>query len=79
MYVCGLLGWAAGTLMCAERHCCVCCMQVKRKIKKAYCPPQVVEGNPIVDYAKHIVFGYYGRMEVAINGVSMFRAAHDWV
>jgi tyrosyl-tRNA synthetase len=42
---------------------------VKRKIKKAYCPPQVVAGNPIVDYAKHIVFGYYGKMEFAINGV----------
>mmetsp|Transcript_32783 Transcript_32783/g.72193 ORF Transcript_32783/g.72193 Transcript_32783/m.72193 type:complete len:388 (+) Transcript_32783:108-1271(+) len=38
---------------------------VKRKIKKAYCPPEVVEKNPIMDYAKNIIFGYYGRMEVA--------------
>ncbi len=43
---------------------------VKRKIKKAYCPPQVVEKNPIMDYAKHIIFGYYGKMTVNIEGVS---------
>ena len=30
---------------------------VRRKIKKAYCPPGVVEGNPCLDWAKHIVFG----------------------
>ena len=29
---------------------------VTRKLKKAYCPPQIVEGNPCLDYAKHIVF-----------------------
>lgn len=37
---------------------------MKRKIKKAYCPPEVVEKNPIMDYAKHIIFGYYGTMTV---------------
>jgi tyrosyl-tRNA synthetase len=42
---------------------------VKRKIKKAYCPPQVVEKNPIMDYAKHIIFGYYGKMTISIEGV----------
>lgn len=30
---------------------------VERKIKKAYCEPQVVEGNPILNYVKHIIFG----------------------
>jgi hypothetical protein len=30
----------------------------------------VVEKNPIIDYAKFIVFGYYGKMNVTINGVS---------
>ena len=29
---------------------------VKRKIKKAYCPEKVVAGNPILDYAKSIIF-----------------------
>ena len=29
---------------------------VKRKIKKAYCPPKIVAENPILDYLKHIIF-----------------------
>lgn len=29
---------------------------VNVKIKKAYCPPGIVENNPILDYLKHIVF-----------------------
>jgi tyrosyl-tRNA synthetase len=33
---------------------------VKRKIKKAYCPEKTVEGNPILDYAKNIVFESFG-------------------
>jgi tyrosyl-tRNA synthetase len=37
---------------------------VKRKIKKAFCPPEVAEKNPIMDYAKNIVLGYYGTMTV---------------
>lgn len=39
------------------------------QIKKAYCPPEVVEKNPIIDYAKHIVIGYYGSITITINGV----------
>lgn len=38
---------------------------VKRKIKKAYCPPGIVEKNPIMDYAKHVIFGYYGLLTVS--------------
>lgn len=41
--------------------------QSQRKIKKAFCPPEVVEGNPVVDYVKHIVFGYYGKLDVAFQ------------
>lgn len=37
---------------------------VKRKIKKAYCPPQVAEKNPILDYARFIVLGFFGKMSV---------------
>jgi tyrosyl-tRNA synthetase len=31
--------------------------EVKTKIKKAFCPIGVAEGNPILDYVKNIVFG----------------------
>lgn len=37
---------------------------VKRKVKKAYCPPQVSEKNPILDYAEHIVLGFFGKMAI---------------
>ena len=29
---------------------------IRRKINAAFCPPRTSEGNPILDYAKHIVF-----------------------
>lgn len=32
---------------------------VKRKIRKAYCPPGVVPGNPCLDWTKHILFGKF--------------------
>ena len=31
---------------------------INRKIKRAFCRPQEVQGNPIVDYIKHIAFPY---------------------
>jgi hypothetical protein len=39
------------------------------QVKKAYCPPQIVEKNPIVDYCKFIIFGFYSKMTVTLNGV----------
>jgi tyrosyl-tRNA synthetase len=33
---------------------------VRRKIKKAYCPPGVAAGNPCLDWIKHVVFGKLG-------------------
>lgn len=30
--------------------------EVNRKIKKAFCPPQVIEGNPILEYVKYLIF-----------------------
>ena len=30
---------------------------VKNKIKKAFCPLGIVNGNPIMDYVKNIIFG----------------------
>jgi len=38
---------------------------VKRKIKQAYCPPGVVEGNPCLDWTKHIVFGLHATVTIA--------------
>ena len=40
---------------------------VKRKVKKAYCPPGVVEKNPILDYARNIIIAYYGSITVIIT------------
>ena len=37
------------------------------QIKKAYCPPEIVEKNPVVDYATSIVMGYYGYITIIIN------------
>ncbi len=38
--------------------------QVKRKIKKAYCPEKIIKGNPILDYCRNIVFGTRKSLEV---------------
>ncbi|TVU23822.1 hypothetical protein EJB05_26205 [Eragrostis curvula] len=38
--------------------------QVKGKIKKAFCPPKTIEGNPCLEYIKHIVFPWFGRFDV---------------
>ena len=40
---------------------------VKRKIKQAFCPPQIVENNPILDYCKHIIFQKMPTLTVARN------------
>jgi hypothetical protein len=39
--------------------------QVNVKIKQAFCPPKIVEGNPCLEYIKYIVFPWFGRFEVA--------------
>ncbi|KAJ8633120.1 hypothetical protein MRB53_026456 [Persea americana] len=38
--------------------------EVNLKIKKAYCPPKIVEGNPCIEYIKYIVFPWFGIFEV---------------
>jgi tyrosyl-tRNA synthetase len=42
---------------------------VNRKIKKAFCKPQSVEGNPILDYYKHIVFPYIEQEALEKNDI----------
>jgi tyrosyl-tRNA synthetase len=37
---------------------------VNRKIKKAFCPPGIVEGNPCVAYVKMLVFGKFNEFLV---------------
>merc|ERR1712083_156503 len=37
---------------------------VRRKIKKAYGPPGVIEKNPILDYTKHLVFAKFDSFEI---------------
>ena len=32
--------------------------EIRRKMKKAFCPPEI-EGNPVLQIAKHILFNYY--------------------
>ncbi|KAL5718249.1 tyrosine--tRNA ligase [Ranunculus cassubicifolius] len=38
--------------------------EVNVKIKKAYCPPKVVIGNPCLEYVKYIVFPWFGKFEL---------------
>ncbi|TVU23836.1 hypothetical protein EJB05_26219 [Eragrostis curvula] len=38
--------------------------EVNLKIKEAFCPAKTVEGNPCLEYVKHIVFPWFGRFEV---------------
>jgi tyrosyl-tRNA synthetase len=40
---------------------------VKNKIKKAFCPPEIIEGNPILDYCRNIVIAYLGELTVHIS------------
>mmetsp|Transcript_9749 Transcript_9749/g.12806 ORF Transcript_9749/g.12806 Transcript_9749/m.12806 type:complete len:395 (-) Transcript_9749:606-1790(-) len=37
---------------------------LNRKIKKAFCPEKELAGNPIMDYVRHIVFGYFGELTI---------------
>ena len=38
---------------------------IQNKIKKAFCPPQVIEGNPILEYCKYIIFRKYDSLELS--------------
>ena len=41
--------------------------EIKRKIKKAFCEPQNIIKNPLLDWAKHIVFPLVGHMCIPEN------------
>ena len=38
--------------------------EVKRKIKKAYCKPKEIEGNPLLDWTKWILFPILGKITI---------------
>ncbi|MCX8173952.1 MAG: tyrosine--tRNA ligase [Thermoplasmata archaeon] len=38
--------------------------EIKRKMKKAYCPQKVVEGNPVLEIARYIIFPKFGKLEI---------------
>eukprot|EP00249_Psilotum_nudum_P004683 c18191_g1_i1 orf=176-1372(+) len=38
--------------------------EVQSKIKKAYCPPNVVEENPCIEYIQYISLPWFGKFEV---------------
>lgn len=54
---------------------------VRRKIKKAFCPEKIVEGNPILDYTKNIVFESFGefliKREAKNSGDLFFKTYAD--
>ena len=38
--------------------------EIRWKIKRAYCPPKIVEENPIIQMVKYIAFPKYGQLKV---------------
>ncbi|KAL9670264.1 hypothetical protein QQ045_007815 [Rhodiola kirilowii] len=38
--------------------------EVNVKIKKAYCPPKIVQGNPCLEYVKYMIFPWFGKFKV---------------
>lgn len=38
--------------------------EVKKKIKAAYCPEGVVEGNPVLQYIKYVAFELFPEIEI---------------
>ena len=38
--------------------------EVKKKIQSAFCPPKVIDNNPVLDYSKYILFRKFDAMEI---------------
>ncbi|PRQ33401.1 putative tyrosine--tRNA ligase [Rosa chinensis] len=38
--------------------------EVNTKIKKAYCPPEKVEGNPCLEYVQYLIFPWFHEFTV---------------
>ena len=37
---------------------------VNAKIKRAFCPPEEVDGNPCISYVRHIVLPWFGHFTI---------------
>ena len=37
---------------------------IKRKVSMAYCPPKVIQENPIIEYSKYLIFEKFNTMEI---------------
>jgi tyrosyl-tRNA synthetase len=37
---------------------------IKRKIGKAYCPEKIIDGNPLFDYLKYLIFKRYDKIKI---------------
>ncbi len=37
---------------------------IERKIGKAYCPEKIIEGNPLFDYLKYLIFKRYSKLKI---------------
>ena len=38
--------------------------EIKDKISRAYCPEKIIENNPIMDYAKHLIFKSFEEIKI---------------
>jgi len=39
--------------------------EIKKKMNKAYCPEKVIEGNPLFDYLKYLIFKRYDKITIS--------------
>eukprot|EP00899_Mesostigma_viride_P012103 jgi/Mesvir1/20894/Mv07968-RA.1 len=58
-------------------------VEVKTKIKKAFCPPKVTQGNPCIEYVKYVVLPACGTFEVERSdqngGNKVYSSADDLI
>lgn len=38
--------------------------EIKKKLQKAYCPARIIEENPMIEYAKYLIFERFNIMEI---------------
>ncbi|MEK6890570.1 MAG: tyrosine--tRNA ligase [Nanoarchaeota archaeon] len=38
--------------------------EIKKKLSKAYCPEKIIEGNPLFDYLKYLIFKKYSTIKI---------------
>ena len=56
---------------------------MKSKIKKAFCPPRIVQGNPCVAYVEHIIFPWFQSFSIerkeSFGGPITFSSVEDFL